>query len=100
MPPLERRISLRGPRFYIAEAIGPGRVIMFCNQIDGSTRDGPRLATEDDQAAFPDAWKALAAEVESEPVAPLQRITVHTPDPDDIPAPVKRQVRQATLAPV
>ena len=51
MPALERRISLRGPRFWIEDG-----KLMFCNQIDGSTRDGPRDATPADKASFPDAY--------------------------------------------
>ncbi|HUZ12664.1 MAG TPA: hypothetical protein VMU93_07450 [Caulobacteraceae bacterium] len=50
MPPLERMISLRGPRFF-----RDGERLMFVNHLDGSTRDGPRPATQADRAAHPDA---------------------------------------------
>jgi hypothetical protein len=50
MPMLERRISLRGPRFW-----REGEVLMFAHQLDASTREGPRPATDADRDAFPEA---------------------------------------------
>lgn len=51
MPVLDRRISLRGPRFWI-----DGDQLMFVNALDASTRDGPRLATNADREAHADAF--------------------------------------------
>jgi hypothetical protein len=50
MPTLERRISLRGPRFW-----RDGEVLMFAYQLDASTRHGPRPATDADKDGFPEA---------------------------------------------
>jgi hypothetical protein len=64
MPALERRISLRGPRFW-----RDGAVLMFERQLDGSTREGPRPATDADRAAWPEALAAadtLSAEAPGE----------------------------------
>lgn len=66
MPALERRISLRGPRFWTE-----GDVLMFCNQIDGSTRDGPRTATPEDVQAHPEAFEASAEPGSEAPGAPM-----------------------------
>jgi len=77
MPMLERRISLRGPRFW-REA---GR-LMFARQIDASTRDGPRPATETDRAAFPDALAAAAVASRDPPGAPMIAARDPTPGPE------------------
>jgi hypothetical protein len=66
MPALERRISLRGPRFWREDA-----ALMFVNQIDASTRDGPRPATEDDKAAWPQAFAAAGFVGADPPGGPL-----------------------------
>ena len=66
MPTLERRISLRGPRFF-----KEGAVLMFINQLDGSTRDGPRAATDDDRAAHPEALAGLEIDSDDPPGKPL-----------------------------
>jgi hypothetical protein len=71
MPALERRISLRGPRFW-----QEGETLMFCNQIDGSTRDGPREATDADAEAHPEAFAAMGDDTSS-PGKPM--ITVKNP---------------------
>lgn len=61
MPALERRLGLRGPRFY-----GEGDGLMFVNYLDSSTRDGPRAATEADTLEHPAAWALFCAEVDAE----------------------------------
>jgi hypothetical protein len=66
MPALERRISLRGPRFW-----RDGAALMFAHQLDGSTREGPRPATEADKAAFPEALAAADAPSADAPGQPL-----------------------------
>lgn len=54
MPTLNRLISVRGPRFYL-----DGDEVMFVNHLDGSTREGPRAATEEDRRSFPEAYAAM-----------------------------------------
>ncbi len=82
MPALERRISLRGARFWI-----DGGELMFCNQIDGSTRDGPRPATSADRDAFPEAYNAAAAGVEHDG---LGKPMLSAVDPEIIPPPAPK----------
>ncbi len=65
MPVLERRISLRGPRFW-----RDGQVVMFERHLDGSTREGPRPATDADRAAHPEAFAALDAVTADAPGKP------------------------------
>ena len=94
MPVLERRISLRGPRFWIE-----GDELMFCNQIDGSTRDGPRLATNTDAEAHPEAF--AASEAEQNQADPPGKPLVTAVDPAVKPPPPPRphaEKRNATLA--
>lgn len=53
-PVLSRSTSLRGPRFYRS---GEDRaVILFVNQLDSSTREGPREALETDAQVHPKAY--------------------------------------------
>ena len=66
MPTLERRISLRGPRFW-----REGELLMFAHQLDASTRDGPRTATDADKAAFPDALAQAEVETDAAPGASI-----------------------------
>lgn len=54
MPSLQRSITKRGPRFY-----EDGGKLMFVNVVDGSTRDGPRVATAADKKAHPAALAAM-----------------------------------------
>lgn len=65
MPALQRSIAIRGPRFYL-----DGEELMFVNHLDGSTREGPRLATEADREAHPGAWGALE-NAPADPFKPL-----------------------------
>jgi hypothetical protein len=66
MPTLERRISLRGPRFW-----RDGGALMFAHQLDASTREGPRPATDADKAAFPGALAQAEVETDDAPGAPV-----------------------------
>ena len=66
MPALQRSVSMRGARFY-----RDGEEVVFVHHLDASTREGPRLATDEDRAAHPDEWAAFAA---SQP-APARRKT-------------------------
>jgi hypothetical protein len=66
MPTLERRISLRGPRFW-----RDGGALMFARQLDASTREGPRPATDADKAAFPDALARADVETDAAPGAAI-----------------------------
>jgi hypothetical protein len=66
MPTLERRISLRGPRFWLDDG-----ALMFANQLDGSTRDGPRAATDEDKAAHPSALAMVETVTADPPGRPL-----------------------------
>jgi len=72
MPALERRISLRGPRFW-----RDGEALMFERQLDGSTREGPRPATDADRAAWPEALAAADGGTAEAPGRPL--LTAHDP---------------------
>ena len=54
MPALDRQISQRGPKFFRQD----GR-LMFVHHIDGSTRDGPREATEADRKAHEALYRAF-----------------------------------------
>jgi hypothetical protein len=74
MPTLDRRISPRGPRFWL-----DGEVVMFARQIDASTREGPRAATEADRAAWPDALADLGLQGVDPPGAPLT--SARAPEP-------------------
>ena len=56
MPTLQRSVAPRGARFYQA-----GDEVMFVRQLDASTREGPREATDEDRAAHPEAWREFAA---------------------------------------
>lgn len=88
MPALERRISLRGPRFW-----DEGNTMMFCNQIDGSTRDGPRPATQEDEDAHPEAFAAALNADSSAPGSPM--ISVRNPAQKPPPAPKPYAERRA-----
>jgi hypothetical protein len=57
MPTLQRRVSMRGPRFY-----REGDELMFVHHLDGSTQIGPRPATDEDRATHAEALAALEAE--------------------------------------
>jgi hypothetical protein len=70
MPALQRRISLRGPRFWAED----GRVL-FMNHLDGSTQIGPREATDEDRAEHAAAWAAFEAREPAEPFKPLVAFT-------------------------
>lgn len=97
MPALERRTSLRGARFWLVDVeelwvhgklwARQGGTLMFCNQIDGSTRDGPREATEEDVAAFPQAHADMDLAGNDAPGKPM--ISVRDPErkPADPPRP-------------
>jgi hypothetical protein len=76
MPMLERRISLRGPRFW-----REGKVVMFERHLDGSTREGPRPATDADRAAHPEALAALDTATADAPGQPL--IVAHDARPPE-----------------
>lgn len=54
---LSRTIGPRGPLFY-----HEGRKLMFKHQLDGSNVIGPRLATDEDKAAHPEAYALAVAE--------------------------------------
>ena len=56
MPALARNNSPRGARFYQDDG-----KLLFINVMDSCTRDGPRLATEADKEAHPEAWEALVS---------------------------------------
>lgn len=83
MPALERRISLRGPRFWMDDG-----KLMFCNQIDGSTREGPREATSADRHNFPTALEGMMAQTPN--ADPPGQPLISTKDPDIIPAPAPK----------
>lgn len=82
-----RRMSLRGPMFWVDEITGsngkPVSTVMFCNTLDASTRDGPRAATPQDRLDHPEAWAAVASDKFEQD--PLERIkaekvgTISTP---------------------
>lgn len=80
MPALERRLGPRGPRFWM-----DGATLMFANQFDGSTRDGPREATDEDIRLHHDAHEAslvvitddTGREIAAAPGVPL--VTFKTP---------------------
>ncbi len=92
MPALERRISLRGPRFWMDEG-----GVMFCNQLDSSTRDGPRKATDADIANHPDAYDAWLNTPEDEgPGKPM--ISVRDPAVKPEPPPKPFAARRAKAA--
>jgi hypothetical protein len=74
MPVLERRVSLRGVRFWV-----DGQDLMFCNQVDSCTRDGPRLATSEDRDAHPKAYAEAAAGDGPEPLAKLLHVSGDAP---------------------
>lgn len=61
MPALVRNNAPRGVRFYIDKPEGE-EVILFLQIIDACTRNGPRKATEEDAAEFPEAWAQFEAE--------------------------------------
>lgn len=65
MPVLTRNTGPRGPRFF-----EEGGEIMFVHVLDGSTRFGPRPATDEDRTDHPTAWLAYCAEDETFPGAP------------------------------
>jgi hypothetical protein len=111
MPVLDRRVSLRGPRFWV-EGFEVLRVwgsvwatkgepkLMFAFQYDASTRDGPRLATDEDAKAHPEAYEAAQAETGLDPTPPGKPL-VTALDPAMKPPPPPRPYaakRQATLA--
>ena len=74
MPVLQRRISIRGPRFW-----SEGGRLLFVEHLDGSTRIGPREATAADKAAHAEAWAAFQA---GEPPAPLAPQVAFADPPD------------------
>lgn len=77
MSAIERRLSIRGARFY------DDGELMFVNHLDGSTRDGPRIATDADKQAHPGAFRAYVAAPTENPLTPL----VSFRDPPDGPPP-------------
>ena len=91
MPALQRSISLRGPRFF-----ADGAAIMFVNHLDGSTRDGPRQATAEDQAAHPAAWASYEADDGRDPLKPTL-VAIDPPDgrPEPEEGPHARKRREA-----
>lgn len=71
MPALQRRISLRGPRFYLNDG-----TLMFVNHLDGSSSIGPRPATKADESENEDAMMAfLDGEDGRKPFEPLLEFT-------------------------
>ena len=64
--------GIRGPRFYEEDG-----KLMFVRYIDGSTREGPRAATEADIDAHPAAFAALTADEDD--ATRLRRIIVRQP---------------------
>lgn len=86
-----RRISLRGPRFWVDEIDGVSTV-MFCNTYDSSTRDGPRPAKAEDRTNHPEAWAEVASEDFEQD--PLERIKAEKVDPIP-PAPTPYADRRA-----
>lgn len=60
---LIRNVTLRGAKFY-RDGEDQTRVL-FVNHLDGSTREGPREATEGDVAAHSEAFGAFLAEDEA-----------------------------------
>lgn len=90
MPALSRMLTAtRGPRFYGAsEEDDDGEavpVLMFVNYLDGSTRDGPRHATEEDAVAHPKAWGDFVAELEAEEAAEANQARLNEREPRDHP---------------
>ena len=73
MPALQRRISLRGPRFY-----EDGGKLMFVNHLDGSSCIGPRVATKDDKKDYAESFAAFQAGDVPTPMGPL--VTFTTPE--------------------
>lgn len=78
-----RRMSLRGPKFWVDEIPGPdGKLkptVMFCLTLDSSTRDGPRAATPEDRINHPEAWAEVASE--DFEIDPLALIKAEKADP-------------------
>jgi hypothetical protein len=79
MSSVERRISVRGPRFWM-----DGDELMFCFQYDSSTRDGPRPATDKDRLNFDEAYAAFIEGSDDKLMGPPVSIT--KVDPEAIPA--------------
>lgn len=69
----------RGPRFY-----QDGDALMFVNVIDGMTQDGPRVATDDDQAGHPDALAIYRGE-KPDPMASFAPIVKFADPPGGAP---------------
>ena len=88
MPVLERRIAIRGPRFFTEDG-----ELMFVNHLDGSTREGPRKATESDIEAHPKAFAERDGPGQDAPGKPMISADGHGRPPE-------RQVRPKTRAPV
>lgn len=88
MPVLTRNTGPRGPRFF-----DEGDQIMFVHVLDGSTRFGPREATDQDRAEHPEAWKVYSQADESFPGTPPVTFT----DPPEG-RPVTRQYRRRGAA--
>lgn len=66
--PSARTVSIRGPKFFRG---GEAReLIMFVFNYDGSTRDGPREATEADAVQHAKAYAAFLAADEVDEAAP------------------------------
>lgn len=71
---LIRNVTLRGAKFY-RDGDDQTRVL-FVNNLDGSTRDGPREATEADAWAHPDAWgQFLASDEAATETGPVNKKT-------------------------
>lgn len=89
MPVLERSIALRGPKFY-----RDGKEELFVNHIDGSTRDGPRPATDEDRAAHTKAYATYLGDGDkaAEAFAPPVAMVVTTPADGPPPKPAARPV--------
>jgi hypothetical protein len=62
MPALDRRIGLRGARFYRGEE----DELLFVHYIDSATREGPRAATKEDTLEHPKAWADFVADQQAQ----------------------------------
>lgn len=82
MSTIIRNTGPRGPRFYV-----DGEALRFVNVVDASTRDGPRDATEEDQAAYPQAYAAFERGDESTFPGAAPMITFSGKRPAGVPDP-------------
>ena len=70
MPPLERRVNHRGPRFYFGLNEDGEEIILFVQHLDSSSSIGPREATDEDREAFPEAYAAMSTDETERPDGP------------------------------